>query len=49
MGNKPTTTPQSDPQEFAKLQSLWVNFMEISKWSVIGIAALLLVMYFIFI
>jgi len=38
-----------DPQQMERAQAMWVNFMEVSKWSVISIAALLLILYLLFV
>jgi len=40
---------QDDPKQLENARHLWANFMQITKYSVIGIAALLLVMAMIFV
>jgi hypothetical protein len=40
---------QEDPQQLAQAQEMWSNFMNITKYSVIGIAGLLLIMAGLFV
>lgn len=43
------TPVEEDPKELAKAQDMWSSFMGIAKWSVIGIAFLLIGMAAVFV
>jgi multisubunit Na+/H+ antiporter MnhG subunit len=41
-------TPQSDPEELARAQDMWVKFMEMGKYSIIGVVIILAGLGFFF-
>ncbi|MFN3699900.1 MAG: aa3-type cytochrome c oxidase subunit IV [Alphaproteobacteria bacterium] len=44
MANKPSSNTDVDPKEFERAQFMWDRFVEYSKWSIVGIAGILLLM-----
>ena len=47
MAHKHDTEPVSDAMDYAQHEATWSMFTQLVKWSIIGLAVLMVVLYFL--